>query len=440
VDDPQVAAITDSLKSLIPSLGVTSELNSEPTLLERLPRGTMLDRGAGIWRRSDDVVLWFRLSHGQYSVLTLNRQSIPISSPEKSLLSLFPVTVRSLLVTPGSRSEVQTGRVLSARAFEELLVARYLRGHLSGSFWRYTQFLDLLQRLSFERYEGHQATSGIVFTSSPSEIVRLSAGSHIFFAFETPIEVQGDFFQRPTSHRYVDGRDGFYLVDRLGMAVGVLRSKNPNLHSPIDRSSHRHMVELLGRGASVSVVAAFTGFQGDVNVITQAGRHLRWVQSRWHFFDLDLPLSTLGQFGVPPILGQTLMATAYRLSDQRLGTILLVTNHDAVRPRHIGYIDGSRLGIQLKQELTGIDLGRIVNLGGGESAIASDGLTTISRTGRLIDIGEIVDASHAQGALPGGGRTQAASAASLFGVVVKVSQDGPVSIFHDGVEQLRLLR
>jgi hypothetical protein len=54
-------------------------------------------------------------------------------------------------------------------------------------------------------------------------------------------------------------------------------------------------------------------------------------------------------------------------------------------------------------------------------------------------MGEIIDARAAQDLqFAGGGRTQAALAASMFGLVLKVSQDGPISLFRQGAEVLKL--
>ncbi len=61
--------------------------------------------------------------------------------------------------------------------------------------------------------------------------------------------------------------------------------------------------------------------------------------------------------------------------------------------------------------------------------LSADGMTVFSTKGRLMETGFIFDASHAREVVTGGGRTTAASAASFFGKVVKVSQDGPIELW-----------
>jgi hypothetical protein len=51
--------------------------------------------------------------------------------------------------------------------------------------------------------------------------------------------------------------------------------------------------------------------------------------------------------------------------------------------------------------------------------------------------GFIIDTSHAREIVTGGGRTTAASAASYFGKVIKVSQDGPIELYQDGKQIYR---
>ena len=52
--------------------------------------------------------------------------------------------------------------------------------------------------------------------------------------------------------------------------------------------------------------------------------------------------------------------------------------------------------------------------------------------GKLLEAGFIIDTSHAREMVTGGGRTTAAIAASFFGKVIKVSQDGPIELYEDG--------
>jgi hypothetical protein len=58
---------------------------------------------------------------------------------------------------------------------------------------------------------------------------------------------------------------------------------------------------------------------------------------------------------------------------------------------------------------------------------------------RLIGSGEIIGLQAGELSSVGGGRTQAAKATSQFGLVIKVSEDGPISVYSKGTKVLRLI-
>jgi hypothetical protein len=66
-------------------------------------------------------------------------------------------------------------------------------------------------------------------------------------------------------------------------------------------------------------------------------------------------------------------------------------------------------------------------------------MTTISKAGKVLSSGEIIDISLAAKNKPaGGGRTHAAVAASFYGLAIKVSEDGPISVFRNGTQIIKL--
>jgi len=96
-----------------------------------------------------------------------------------------------------------------------------------------------------------------------------------------------------------------------------------------------------------------------------------------------------------------------------------VGGRDSLSRALVEHVRGSRLGVLKRSG----ELNRI---------LSSDGLTVINRKGELLDTGVIVDTSQVKGLVTGGGRTTAANAASHFGQVVKVSEDGPVELYRAG--------
>jgi hypothetical protein len=73
--------------------------------------------------------------------------------------------------------------------------------------------------------------------------------------------------------------------------------------------------------------------------------------------------------------------------------------------------------------------------------LTSDGMTTLGKSGHILGCGEIVRIERVSEdqQRAGGGRTQAAMTASRYGLVIKISEDGPISFFRDGREQIRIV-
>jgi uncharacterized membrane protein (DUF441 family) len=66
------------------------------------------------------------------------------------------------------------------------------------------------------------------------------------------------------------------------------------------------------------------------------------------------------------------------------------------------------------------------------SILSLDGMTLFNKEGVLVDAGIIINTSTTPGVVTGGGRTTAATAASLYGKVIKVSEDGPIELYESG--------
>jgi len=121
-----------------------------------------------------------------------------------------------------------------------------------------------------------------------------------------------------------------------------------------------------------------------------------------------------------------------------VGTVLLIPESDDDLPRVAGLIDSSPLAIALVTSFAGRTLPELSSDNSIIGVLGSDGLTIVRRNGVIASAGQIIDLqAERPSESSGGGRTQAALAASRHGIVIKVSQDGPVSLFVGGREMLK---
>lgn len=157
-------------------------------------------------------------------------------------------------------------------------------------------------------------------------------------------------------------------------------------------------------------------------------------KGRWAIFDPDVFRSFLAGC-IDPTTADDLLWTLYALSKSRYGTVILIHHGFAGELAELkkGSVGGADpICRQLIERVKGRTVAELKEGGALLRILSADGMTVFSKDGRLIETGFIIDTSHAREMVTGGGRTTAASAASFFGKVIKVSQDGPIELYLDG--------
>jgi len=317
----------------------------------------------------------------------------------------------------------------------DITVARSLRGDHNKGFWPIQQLIQLLKNLSYQRYEDKPATTGfIVHRTTPLLLRKLvRERRHSLIPLQPHEDISPDFFSNPLPYRFVDGTNLFFIANIQMQVTGVLRTSPTAMHTDIERLTQREIFSLVrqaGRGAfAVTVNEA-----SEIEVLTSPATLLVRRKGAWAIFDPDIFRSFLaGSIDAESI--DELLWTVYALSKERHGTVILIYNQGArklalLKKGSVGGDDPiSRLLIDRVKKRTISDLksaGILLRI------LSADGMTVFDTGGRLMETGFIFDTSHAREVVTGGGRTTAASAASFFGKVIKVSQDGPIELYQDG--------
>lgn len=403
--------------------------------------GDQANEEIGYSRLQREAVVWFRNYDRLFYIFHVLRDHVPLVKPELKVVQYVARALAGLMVRASERRDKRLAqRMASVLSLEQLLIFRYLRGGTATVFWTPAIILSELQQLSYQRYEGARCTSGVVFCSKASDYLsRLDGECYQFESFQEPIDFDDRFFQSPASFRYVDGRNAFYFVDNWRKVAGILRCKDPKRFGLIQRSAGEHLSPLLldhvGR-----VWAAFVGNNGDVNVQQKNGVVLRWLRSHWHLIYKDHVRTALSARGVAEELAASLQSALFAVSDMRAGALLLVAREPDLLPGVVGTIDDSRLGTALQAAMARGTIEDLTATGALVGVLTSDGLTSVAKDGRVLGCGQIVDIAAAETTtISGGGRTQAARYASKFGLVIKISEDGPISLFEDGHELIKIV-
>jgi hypothetical protein len=437
VNDQQATGIRESFRQLIPSCMVSCNFTVAHQLESDVGEPFIQNPDCGLVFRDGGSIVWMAVPGHRFVIFRINRPELPLTRGERDFLNYFRATALGLLVQSDLKSIKITERIASRYSFEHVFVSRYLRRKRSGTLWTSALILSELQELSFQKYEGQPCTSGFVFFSEPEIQIKTLAPEYLFQPFTSPVQLAEGFFSTPAAYRYVDGRNAFYVVDNWQRVYGVVRLREPTRYSRVARSAYDHVEPLL-RGRAGRAWVACSNHPTELEAITRARLHLRWNKSHWHFIDRSILHDFLLQRDVPAAVTKSLVEIMFAMSDMHVGTVVLIPNDVESLPGVAGQIDSSPLATALLSAFSGRLLPDLVADNSIVGVLGSDGLTTIERTGVVRSSGQIIDLLRERASdAAGGGRTQAALAASRHGTVIKVSQDGPISLFYGGREILK---
>lgn len=317
----------------------------------------------------------------------------------------------------------------------DISVARSLRGDHRKGFWPIQQLIQLLKNLSYQRYEGKPATTGFIIHRTTPIILRklMRERGHTLMPLQPHEEISPAFFSNPLPYRIVDGTNLFFVANIQMQVTGVLRTSTAVMHTDIERLTQREIFSLVRR-AGKGAFAITINEASEIEVLVSPAKLLVRRKGDWAIFDPDIFRSFLAD-SIDAESIDELLWTVYALSKERHGTVILIYNQGARKLSQLkkGSVGGDDpIGRLLIGRVKKRSISDLKKAGILLRILSSDGMTVFSKGGRLMETGFIFDTSHAREVVTGGGRTTAASAASFFGKVIKVSQDGPIELYQDG--------
>ena len=364
-----------------------------------------------------------------------NRDELAFTSTEISFIQELLAAFEGLYGGFSAEGYAAHFRTALLTSLTDIAVARYLRGDRKGVFWPVESLIQLLKNLSYQRYEGTPATTGfLVYRSQLDDFVESLKTSHYnwFDLGKVRQRISPDFFRNPLTYRFVDGLRALFVCDIRMNVKGTIQTGSPRPRKSVEQLTWSDTQALLGK-AGEAAFAIFVNEVSEVEVVLDGGRLLVWRKGVWGVYDPDIFREffsgRLDKHSVNPLIG-----SIYALSKSRHGTVVLIADEgidlNALRKGSVG--GRGSLSRSLVEHVRGRKLGVLERSGELRRILSSDGLTVINRKGELLDTGVIVDTSQVKGLVTGGGRTTAACAASHFGRVVKVSEDGPVELYRAG--------
>jgi hypothetical protein len=308
---------------------------------------------------------------------------------------------------------------------------------------RIASAIELLRVAALSSYENRSISTGVLLLGVADDPCRPHTGTYTGPTYSESLTGIKSFFRLADGVRtvFLANASGRLLdiidIDRWsGEACGADRSD-----TPCSQTYQPHARATLSHGHVCAVLSPTR----EIKVFAEGAEVFAFRDARWHLLDLkakyDLWVQAVGE----PALALRLFQTALDLADQREGALFVMVREPEVAVPHLvapadrldtATATGGETGSPSRRDLLHLVAGRsVTDLDETVlSALATvDGATVFDRAGRLLAAGAIL--RHPQmaefehdGEIEGA-RTTAALAASRFGPVLKVSEDGEITFF-----------
>ena len=361
----------------------------------------------------------------------------------------------------GLWGEIENGGNASERqevairvATMDIAVASYLSQGRS-MFKNIETLLSWFKELCFKKYEGEQVKTGVFVGNNSFPHVKRSRTDGV--QFETvqldSVPINRKLLNDVACHRFVDGISACYVADSNLNLKGYF-AVHENKLDIFERLSGT-TIEKLGNSLNADTNAGFYFYIGittcgDIEIVLPSSNvRIMYRGGRWLFFD-STSLTNAIYFDEDENLSMQddfAWKILYGISKIRKGAALLrlTEPNNVLKDRVLcaGHISISKIFDSLREAVQEPELSFLALTGELQRILLTDGLTVVDRKfDKLLDCNMIVNTASAEGdegeerkdSVSGGGRTTAVRAASKFGIGIKVSEDGPISIFRDGEE------
>lgn len=348
----------------------------------------------------------------------------------KEAMTAFEVMFNSF-EGPGLGAHFRTALMTSLM---DISVARNLRGPKKRVFWAMQRLIQASKHLSFQRYEGSPATTGFLVygTDMVSFRRKVKRKGHEWQELEKYVSVDVEFFQNPLTYRFVNGVNNLYACNFNGRVKAIIGMNTAEYMDVFQRHSYRMPFDLLGCAAE-GAFAVFVNDKSEIEILTQDVTVLFWRRGSWFVFDPAVYRQFLEDFLNEDYIPDVIWAV-YTMSKMRKGAVILINKGKSLKGLKATSIrdDEEGFGEAVFKSVRGKDVSRLKKTGELLGILSSDGLTVISGAGKLTDTGVIVKTDLMEHGGRGGARAAAARAASKYGPVIMVSEDGPIELHLDG--------
>ena len=309
---------------------------------------------------------------------------------------------------------------------------------------RIAQVIELLRVAALSSYENRPISTGVILLGTDEDPCRPDA----------PVPTSAPRFTEQLTgiksfYRLADGVRTVFLANASGQLLDIIDvdrwasqvCHRAELVAPCARPYQAHARATLASGHACAVLSP----SREIKVFADGAEIFAFRAGAWHLLDIAAKYELWARAVGDLELASRLFQTALDLADAREGALFVVLRDPNAAVTQLVAM-GDRLDIPAPPEkpAEGPTRRALLHLLEGRTAqgldpsvfaaLASlDGATVVDRSGRLLAAGAIL--RHPQsvdmefGPVVEGARTTAAMAASRFGPVLKVSEDGVITFF-----------
>ena len=325
-----------------------------------------------------------------------------------------------------------------ASRLDEIITAEYLKDAYSLTL-DLSKLFQNIRSLAEQTYENKALTFGCIIESDRETKQSM------------PNDFAGDFLIKKKYRSLSDGYYTAYLLSRHGKLLKFL-----DLEEPSVKTDHRSFFpgwckNIMSQSKDNRLSICLTR-QGDILVFEDKSLRFTYRLGRWQYWNHTHIVNMLKEIArvqrVPkPIIPRVVRAiyrAALDISFRRTGGlfVLLRNRNDLRKIAHEGDAmkDHSRLDLDKKfdaslpqDKVYSIPKSIILELS------ALDGAIILNNHGEILAYGAVLEPRRrGKIVIEEGSRTKAAKGASNYGLVVKISSDGDITVFSKGSEFLKI--
>jgi hypothetical protein len=336
-----------------------------------------------------------------------------------------------------AEATTETWRLL-ALSWVDRAIARFVSFHAHPA----SEWLQLMQSSTSLTYESRAVRHGIIFWKKNTEARRRF--ERYVVPFPSAISLRDALFKEKWVRAVVDGKRAMLIAGKNGNVIGILSLEALAIAEEIDSDelpTYAPHVSLLPvqHVMAPNDLALLTAPSGDLYAMTGRGIVFHRSQGQWHYNNLEDVERVLCSL-VRTDLAIAVLRTVMDLSYERKGALICVLENDADARTLVPDHGAAVVNAVLRSALCRRDMLKWADRQVIASAATTDGATLLSSDGRLLDVACLISGNFVtraqelgvQSRTFPGARSTAAWNASLYGTAVKVSEDGPIQIWHHG--------